>query len=389
MPEVISCRCCPSALKPVASYNNINKNGKIAPVVTMLRIRSAVFWCLGLMLLVSGGSAFTVTGVSITPPGTLNPNDAVNVSYTVYAASGTAFPSVDDLQFVSGIDETVWQYSIIVNGVENVRPVTGGRSLTLSGFELSYQNQDEVIVKATVKGRIPRTSVPGAIKNLVTVQELDARGYPINSTVYTITRLIGSPTPTPTQGYGRITFTSIPSEANIYLDNAFKGLTPLTIDGVPNGNHTVLLRLSKYQDSVRTITVAGNTLLVNIALVPVSAVTTTPTPTPQPTVTVTAVPTTEYGSLSVTTSPSGARVYVDGELKGITPATIPGIAAGKHTLLVSHPGYIDLNTTVIISAGKTAEYTTSLVTPARTPGFGIIAALLAISGLVAARKFRK
>jgi len=151
----------------------------------------------------------------------------------------------------------------------------------------------------------------------------------------------------------------------------------------------VLLRLSRYQDSVRTITVAGNPLLVNIALVPVSTVTTTAAPTPQPTATVTAVPTTEYGSLSVTTSPAGARVFVDGELKGNTPTTIPGIPAGKHTLLVSYPGYIDLNTTVIISAGKTAEYSTTLVTPARTPGFGIIAALLAISGLVASRKFRK
>jgi hypothetical protein len=358
-------------------------------MVNMHTIPSAVFWCMGMLFLVSGVSAFTVTGVAIIPPGTLNPNDAVNVSYTVYAASGSAFPSGDDLQFVSGIDETVWQYSIVVNGVENVRPVTGGRSLTLSGFELSYRNQDEVIVKVSAQGRIPQTSVPGAIKNLVTIQELDTRGYPINSTIFSITRLIGSPTPTPTPVYGRVTFTSIPSEANIYLDNAFKGLTPLTIDGVANGNHTVLLRLSRYQDATRTITVAGNSLLVNVALAPISTVTTTVTATPQPTATVTAVPTTEYGSLSVTTSPGGARVYIDGELKGITPATIPGISAGQHSLTLAIPGYIDLNTTIIISAGKTAEYSTALVTPARTPGFGIIAALLAIGGLAAVRKFKK
>jgi hypothetical protein len=62
-------------------------------VVKVQSIPKLVFWCLGIVFLVSGVSAFTVTGVTINPPGTLDPGDVVNVSYTVYAASGTAFPS--------------------------------------------------------------------------------------------------------------------------------------------------------------------------------------------------------------------------------------------------------------------------------------------------------
>jgi hypothetical protein len=308
----------------------------------------------------------------------------VNISYTVYAATGTAFPSYDDLQFVSGIDESVWLYSISVNGVENVRPVAGGRTITISGFELSYRNQDEVMVKVTLKGRIPPASGTGATKNLVPVQELDARGYVINSSVFSVTRLIGTPTPTPTPSSGRISFTSIPSGANIYLDNAYRGLTPLTIDDVPNGRHVVVLRLDRYEEAVRNILVTGNSMTVNIALNPLGTSTTV-----QPTITTTVSPANEFGSLSVTTSPAGARIYVDGEMKGITPATIPGLSAGKHTVLLSVPGYIDLNTTIIISAGKTAEYSTSLVTPARTPGFGVIAALLSIGTLLVAINIRK
>jgi hypothetical protein len=314
----------------------------------------AVLLCIGMVFIISGVSAFTVTAVTVTPSGTLNPNNAVNISYTVYAATGTAFPSYYDLQFVSGLDESVWLYSITVNGVENVRPVEGGRTITISGFELSYRNQDEVIVKVALKGRIPPASGTGAIKNLVTVQELDARGYVINSSVFSITQLIGTPTPTPTPSSGKISFTSIPSGADIYLDNAFKGLTPLTIDGVPNGRHVVVLRLDRYEDAARNLLIAG-----------------------------------EYGSLSVTTSPAGARVYVDGEMKGVTPATIPGLSAGKHTVLLSVPGYIDLNTTIVVSAGKTAEYSTSLVTPAKTPGFGVTLALLSICTLLLAVKIRK
>jgi hypothetical protein len=344
----------------------------------------AVLLCIGMVFIISGVSAFTVTAVTVTPSGTLNPNNAVNISYTVYAATGTAFPSYYDLQFVSGLDESVWLYSITVNGVENVRPVEGGRTITISGFELSYRNQDEVIVKVALKGRIPPASGTGAIKNLVTVQELDARGYVINSSVFSITQLIGTPTPTPTPSSGKISFTSIPSGADIYLDNAYKGLTPLTIDGVPNGRHVVVLRLDRYEDAARNLLIAGNSMTVNIALNPLGTSTTVP-----PTITGTVQPAGEYGSLSVTTSPAGARVYVDGEMKGVTPATIPGLSAGKHTVLLSVPGYIDLNTTIVVSAGKTAEYSTSLVTPAKTPGFGVTLALLSICTLLLAVKIRK
>ncbi len=95
-------------------------------MVKMQSIPKLVLWYLGIVFLVSGVSAFTVTGVTVDPSGTLDPGDAVNVSYTVYAASGAAFPSYDDLQFISGLDDPSWLYSIFVNGVENARPLVGG-----------------------------------------------------------------------------------------------------------------------------------------------------------------------------------------------------------------------------------------------------------------------
>jgi hypothetical protein len=133
-------------------------------VEKMQNISNLVLWGLGIMFLVYGVSAFTVTGVTINPPGTLEPGDVVNVSYTVYAASGIAFPSYDDLQFISGLDDTAWSYSIVVNGVENTRPAVGGRTVTISGFELAYRNQDEVLVKVSTRGRVPPASRPGSIK---------------------------------------------------------------------------------------------------------------------------------------------------------------------------------------------------------------------------------
>ncbi len=186
---------------------------------------SVVLLCL-LAFLVPGVSAFTVSSVSFSPSGTLNPGDPVNISYTVYAASGVAFPSYDDLQFVTELSDPAWTYTIAVNGVKNIRPVTGGRVLTISGFELAYQNQDEVIVRYHLP-EIPSGAAPGANTTLVRIQELDARGYAIP---YSVCRDRSSDRaahantdPFVWHALGRL----CPLRCNVYIDNAYKGLTPV------------------------------------------------------------------------------------------------------------------------------------------------------------------
>ena len=114
-----------------------------------------VLLCCVVLFLVSGVSAFTVSRATVDTSGTINPGDAVNISCVVYAASGVAFPSYDDLQFITVLDDPAWYYSISVNGVKNIRPIAGGRTLTISGFELAYRNQDEVLVKVVLRGRVP------------------------------------------------------------------------------------------------------------------------------------------------------------------------------------------------------------------------------------------
>ena len=62
--------------------------------------------------------------------------------------------------------------------------------------------------------------------------------------------------PTPSTN-GQITVRSSPSGANIYVDNVYKGLTPLTLVEIPQGGHTILLRMNGYQDWQSTVNVAG------------------------------------------------------------------------------------------------------------------------------------
>jgi len=354
------------------------------------KLSLVILVCL-LAVLIPMVSAFTVSSIIVSPSGTLDPGDPVNISYTVYAASGVAFPSYDDLQFVTELNDPVWSYTIAVNGVKNVRPVEGGRVLTISGFELSYQNRDEVIVTVSLTGDIPPGWATGVNRTLVRIQELDSRGAVIPYSVVVIDRFIGLPTPTPTPSFGTLAVSSTPSGSDVYIDNSYKGLTPVSISAVPNGNRVLLVKRDGYQDYSRTVTVMGDTQTISASLVPIPAPTTTTPAQVQPTGTATQPQTTPvggFGSLAVTTSPSGAQLYVDGILKGITPATIPGLSAGTHVLLLKLDGFQDLSTTITITAGQTAEYATGLSANAKTPGFEAIAAFLSIGILLLARRTR-
>jgi hypothetical protein len=342
-------------------------------------------------LLVPGGMAFTISRTSVDPD-LINPGDPVNVSCTVYAASGTAFSVYDDLQFVTALDDPVWSYTLIVNNAQNTRPDDRGKSLTVGGYELAYTDQDEVIVKVALRGHAPLSATNGANISLLKVQELDARSTVIPSTVTEFSHLVGQPTPTPTPAYGSLAITSDPEGANVYLDNVIRGITPVTIDAVPNGRHAVLLRLDGYEDFSREVVVTGNAPQVDAELTgriaggvtssATAAATTTaadgdtvPDGSPQ-----TAGP----GTLSVTTTPAGALVYIDGQAKGITPATIPGLPAGNHSVKLILDGYQDFETSTVITSGTTSEFVTGLAKRKQAPGFTGAIALAAVGLALAA-----
>ncbi len=353
--------------------------------------------CFTLLMLAHGVAAFNVGSVSVNPSGYLYPGNSVNVSYTVYAAYGMAFPSYDDLQFVTELEDPTWTYSVVWNGVKNTRPVTGGKILTISGFELGYEDKDEVNVQVILQGTIPSGTAQGVNKTLVRVQELDARGYSIAHTAVNIDRLIGEPTPPPTPAYGSITVTSFPSGADIYIDNVYKGLSPAVFDTIPNGNHIVLLKLDGYQDLQKSMMVTADNRTFHAELSQRSTGATATTSSPGKTVATSAgspAPTAfahapGYGSLTITTTPAGALVYVDGTMMGVTPTTIPTLTDGPHAIMLVLDGYQDLKTTVTINAGTTSEYITGLSKTTKAPGFAAGIAALSLGGLFLYRKMRK
>jgi len=93
------------------------------------------------------------------------------------------------------------------------------------------------------------------------------------------------------------------------------------------------------------------------------------------------------GTLSVTTDPAGASVWVDEVKWGVSPAAIPGIAAGTHTLRLEKAGYQGLSVPVTVTEGKTAEYSLALEPLAGSSSTGmlpLIAGTLVAVGLFGA-----
>jgi hypothetical protein len=65
-----------------------------------------------------------------------------------------------------------------------------------------------------------------------------------------------TPSPTP-DTTGQIIVVSTPAGADLFLDNTFRGITPVTLSDIPAGSHVVMARQAGYADAAQTVTVTG------------------------------------------------------------------------------------------------------------------------------------
>lgn len=75
---------------------------------------------------------------------------------------------------------------------------------------------------------------------------------------------------------------------------------------------------------------------------------------------ITPTPTPGYGSVTISSDPRGADVYLDGEHKGTTTLTLTNIPAGKYNMVMKMPGYVESNSTITVAADKVTTVKKSL-----------------------------
>jgi hypothetical protein len=62
------------------------------------------------------------------------------------------------------------------------------------------------------------------------------------------------------------------------------------------------------------------------------------------------------GTLQLTSSPSGAEVYLDGQFQGSTPCTAASVEPGNHTLEYRYPGYQSWSSGITVPSGTSTFF---------------------------------
>lgn len=156
----------------------------------------------------------------------------------------------------------------------------------------------------------------------------------------------------PVPSTGALSVETNPPGAEVRIDNAVRGTTPLTLN-LAAGQYSLVVQRGSNSKQLNVEIGANATRSYHIewAAAPLAA-------------------SIQTGNLSVVSDPAGSTVVVDGSSRGQTPLTIRDLTAGRHEVLVKSS-----NTTYQRSVQVEAGATASLVVggaPSGTPSWGWI-----------------
>ncbi len=281
--------------------------------------------------------------------------DVVPTTFTIPAPSGTGTGSLT-------VTSSPSQATVYVDGVYR-----GTTPLTLTG--LSTGIHQIRVTKTGYQDYSMAVSVPKGKTTTLAAKMVTGSSSTVPTTVPTTVPLTTQTQIPPGTGTGSLTVTSTPSQATVYIDGVYRGTTPLTLTGVSTGIHQIRVTKTGYQDYSMTVSVPKGKTTTLAAKMVTGSSSTVPTtvPTTVPLTTQTQIPSgTGTGSLTVTSTPSQATVYVDGVYRGTTPLTLTGLSTGIHQIRVTKTGYQDYSMAVSVPKGKTATLTAKMVTGSST-----------------------
>ena len=137
---------------------------------------------------------------------------------------------------------------------------------------------------------------------------------------------------------GVVECTTEPAGATVTVNGVERGITPVTISNIPKGLATITVSLAGYRTETRELRLQPGdrqTLAVKLAGKP--------------------------ARLAVVTTPEQARVFVDGDYQGKSPATISSLAAGTHEVRVELAGHASVTRKVELANGAEATEEFKLV----------------------------
>lgn len=167
--------------------------------------------------------------------------------------------------------------------------------------------------------------------------------------------------PPPAPAPARLTIDTRPIGASVAIDGVPKGITPLTI-ALAAGPHRIEVRQGEQVREIPVTAAAGDhfSQYVEFQVAP------------------------ERGRLQIESDPPGARVLVDGEMRGTSPLLLHDLKPGAHAVVLqSEAGSVDRSVTV--DAGATAFVFVPLASKAALSGWMAVTAPMALQFFEAGR----
>jgi len=231
-------------------------------------------------------------------------------------------------------------------GSLNIATSPGGADIYVDG---NYIAESPFVVTNLAPGsHLLRLHKAGYDEYLAPVTIVSGRQTPVTYTFASQPTTVGS-----------IEVASTPAGSSLTLDGNYMGQivqgSYFDLTSIPQGYHTLLIRLTDYQDYTQTVYVnGGQVVTVNALLTPNG-----PSPTPDTT-----------GELLVVSSPAGADLLLDNTFRGITPVTLADIPAGPHIVIARLAGYADAQQAVTVTGGQSTPVAltlTAIPVTTRTP----------------------
>jgi len=137
--------------------------------------------------------------------------------------------------------------------------------------------------------------------------------------------------------FGALEIESSPKAADMYLDGKYKGTTPLKIDKVYSGPHTLRLQKELYKSWETSINIEdAKTISINQKLEE------------------------DFGVLSFLSKPDGSKISIDDKYIGLTPLKDFRVAKGVHNIKIEKSNHNPIEKEIFTSVGSSVQITEDL-----------------------------
>jgi hypothetical protein len=157
---------------------------------------------------------------------------------------------------------------------------------------------------------------------------------------------------------GTIMVMSFPQGASVYLNDEYRGITPIKLEHIPPGKYLVnVSKAGANNDSAPVVLYDGSYREIGFTLESATAVPATPSGS---------------GSIAVSSTPGGATVTLDGAVVGTTrleraALILYDIPAGSHTVTVELAGYPAYAETVTVIKNQVVKVSADLQAGTKAP----------------------